>query len=382
MQELANEEWASRNEHWRALSQQTISPRGRRQRRAEPLILCGHGVLLRVDGGALVIRNGRTHHPHQPETYRFFKGDLALPPRIIMIDGSGMASFEAFKWLGAQNVPLVQVNWTGEVSALGGGDGYAADRSKVAWQEATRADPAKRLAFAADLVRRKLVASITTLEDVLPASRAQEVAIAKASAGLDQLRSHLPLPRDLAALRLIEATCASAYFSAWRTLELRWKGSGRRPVPEDWRKFTSRTSLANNGKLLNINASHPINAMLNYAYGVLEARLRIQAIAGGYDPTLGIMHHSRREKSAFVFDLMEPERPKVDAAVLGFVAEHTFSGADFTITEAGVCRLCPQLSRQIVGLGHPHGQHGLVGGDSATTPRRHQARKTHNPLFT
>jgi hypothetical protein len=126
-----------------------------------------------------------------------------------------------------------------------------------------------------------------------------------------------------------------------------WKATTRRPIPDDWRLFTSRTSLANGGKLLNINASHPINAMLNYAYATLEARLRIQAIADGYDPTIGIMHNGRREKSAYVFDIMEPERPKVDAAVLAFVADHTFSAADFVIDEGGVCRLSPQLARRV-----------------------------------
>jgi CRISPR-associated protein Cas1 len=39
----------------------------------------------------------------------------------------------------------------------------------------------------------------------------------------------------------------------------------------------------------------------------------------GYDPMLGIMHYEREGSPAFVFDLMEPERPKVDRAVLAFL---------------------------------------------------------------
>ena len=114
--------------------------------------------------------------------------------------------------------------------------------------------------------------------------------------------------------------------------------------------FTSRTSLGNGGKLLNVNASHPINAMLNYAHGMLEADLRIETIADGYDLTIGIMQNGRREKPAYVFNLMEPEMPKVDAAVLEFVADHTFSAAGFVIREDGVCRLAPQLARRICRL--------------------------------
>ena len=52
-----------------------VAPRGKRQRRQEPLILCGHGVSLRVDKGSLLIRDGFTHYPQPEETYRFFKGD-------------------------------------------------------------------------------------------------------------------------------------------------------------------------------------------------------------------------------------------------------------------------------------------------------------------
>jgi CRISP-associated protein Cas1 len=41
---------------------------------------------------------------------------------------------------------------------------------------------------------------------------------------------------------------------------------------------------------------------------ILESQVRIQSVAEGYDPTLGIMHESREGSSAFVFDMMEPER--------------------------------------------------------------------------
>jgi hypothetical protein len=44
----------------------------------QPLVLCGHGVLLRVEGGAFTIRNGFTHYPQKQETYRFFKGELSI----------------------------------------------------------------------------------------------------------------------------------------------------------------------------------------------------------------------------------------------------------------------------------------------------------------
>jgi CRISPR associated protein Cas1 len=37
----------------------------------------------------------------------------------------------------------------------------------------------------------------------------------------------------------------------------------------------------------NRNASHPVNAILNYAYAVLQSQIQIGAVAKGYDPTVG-----------------------------------------------------------------------------------------------
>jgi hypothetical protein len=45
--------WAERSEHWLAESQMVGRRRAIREPSKQPLVLCGHGVLLRVEGGAL-----------------------------------------------------------------------------------------------------------------------------------------------------------------------------------------------------------------------------------------------------------------------------------------------------------------------------------------
>jgi hypothetical protein len=47
---------------------------------------------------------------------------------------------------------------------------------------------------------------------------------------------------------------------------------------------------------------------------------------------------------------MEPERPKVDRAVLGFLKSEALHPADFTLREDGVVRLNPQLARNVARL--------------------------------
>ncbi|MCW4463106.1 CRISPR-associated endonuclease Cas1 [Sphingomonas sp. BT-65] len=344
----SDDDWAVRSAFWQRTADAQKPSRKLRQRNPAPLILNGHGVSLRVENGALVIRDGFTHYPQQQARYRFFPRDLDLPTRILLLDGSGTLSFDVLSWLAEQGVALARIRGSGEIATVASGTGYAADREKVEWQQATRADETKRLAFAADLIRRKIISSIPTLEVHIPLSKARDTALEKANAGIERLdREYIG---DIPTLFAIEGECAAAYFRSWHGLPVRWKGIERRPVPSEWHAYDGRSSRANGLKSKNRNASHPINAMLNYAYAVKLAKMQIEAIADGFDPTLGIVHNSQRGSPAWVLDMIELERAAVDAAILQFVREQTFAAADFIITRDGVCRLSPQLARAVASL--------------------------------
>ena len=152
-------------------------------------------------------------------------------------------------------------------------------------------------------------------------------------------------PQTVDELRMLEAHSASAYFRAWRATSLVWRASARHPIPDEWRTIGPRSSrLQLTG---NRSAAHPVNAILNYAYAVLQSEVQIKAVADGYDPMLGIMHYERDGAPAFVFDMMEPERPKVDRAVLAFLRTEALHPADFTIREDGVVRLNPELAKGV-----------------------------------
>ena len=151
-------------------------------------------------------------------------------------------------------------------------------------------------------------------------------------------------PKSIDELRLVEAQAAYAYFAAWQMLPLRWKGIGRKPIPPEWRHVVARPSMVS-GR--NRHATHPVNAMLNYAYAVLESQVRITTVSQGLDPTIGYLHACRRGRVALVYDLMEPLRPQVDRLMLDFVCLHAFTPSDFTLGADGVCRLHPQLASQV-----------------------------------
>jgi CRISPR-associated endonuclease Cas1 len=170
------------------------------------------------------------------------------------------------------------------------------------------------------------------------------IALRKPDSALEELAA---LPEKFDDVRMIEARAALAYLTHWQELSLMWKGTGRRPIPEEWHHVGLRRGLLGGG---NRNATHPANAILNYAYTILESQVRIAAAAEGFDPCIGYLHTQRPGRVALVYDLMEPLRPKADALVLDFLRSHVFAPADFTVDRRGVCRLHPQLARQVAGF--------------------------------
>jgi CRISPR-associated protein Cas1 len=307
-------------------------------------------VSLKVDKGTLLIRDGFTHWPQERAEHRLFKGDRELPPRIVMVDGSGSLSFDVMTWLSEQNIPLVRLDYQGEVVSVIGGSGFAMDPEKVQWQIDTRNDPERRLAFCCDLIATKLKTNLQTLAAVIPNSPARMIAVAHVEASLNRIRRGLINSVD--DLRMVEAVAAASYFKAWQGLPLVWRSRARHPVPDAWMTIGPRGTSTASGRTSNRNAQHPLNAMLNYAYGMMSSQLHIEAIASGYDPRRGVMHHDRDAGDAFawVFDMIEPRRALVDAAVLKFALRTPLTGADFVLRSDGVCRLAPQLARHVAGL--------------------------------
>ena len=248
-------------------------------------------------------------------------------------------------WLAKQGVALFCIDYLGEVVGVIGGSGSAYDSERVRWQVETRADPLRRLEFCCDLIAEKIGATITTIKTALPETPARAKALDKASRSIDRLERRAV--RSVNDVLMVEAGAAASYFAAWRGMPLRWPRKSRTPIPPAWRMAEGRSAMRDRTGLTNRNATHPVNAMLNYAYAVLHSQVQLKAVREGYDPRLGIMHESRPDARALVLDLMEVRRPVIDGAILKFVANEMFSGVDFVIRDDGVCRLAPQLARRL-----------------------------------
>ena len=307
------------------------------------------------------MRDGNTHFPAKQRVWRFFPGALDVPPAVMVLDGSGNITLDAIDWLPIERIPLIRLRWNGRFASVLTSAGQAAVSSKVAWQQKTRDSPRARLAFAVKLVHRKAENSLQTLEHYLPPSILRDRACASLARRAKALKQSPP--RTFSSLLGFEGGIASDYFRVWTGLPLKWKALKRYPVPHDWSKYRSRVALRDGIRLhsdgggYNRGATHPVNAMLNYAYTVLIARAQIRLAADGYDPTLGIMHQKKGLQGispAFALDHMEPMRPVVDRAVLQLITETTFCGADFAIQNDGVCRMNPDLARRVAQLAMEH----------------------------
>ena len=122
----------------------------------------------------------------------------------------------------------------------------------------------------------------------------------------------------------------------------------------------------------NRHARHPVNALLNYAYAVLESEVRIAIGEVGLDPTIGYLHVCQPKRDSLVYDLMEPSRPVVDRVVLNLIAKGSFAAHDFQIDTRGTCRLHTGLAQFIVSratLGMASGAAACAVAALSRTPR-------------
>jgi CRISPR-associated endonuclease Cas1 len=349
-------DWPSRSRFWLKESEQKERRRVR-EREQWPLILTGHGLSLRLDKGSLLVRDGYTHYPSDRREWRFFNAALDIPPAFFVLDGSGNITLDAIDWLARHRVPLIRIRWDGQFASIVTSGGQAASADKVDWQQRTRRNPRYRLAFATDIVRQKASNTLATLEGYLPRGPLWDRACKNIESRARSLKNDPP--RTFASLLGIEGSIAADYFRVWSCLSIKWKPLKRYPIPRDWSTYRSRVALRHGIRLradgggYNRGATHPVNAMLNYAYAVLIAQTQIRLIVEGYDPTIGVMHEKKALRGinpGFALDHMEPMRPVVDRAVLHLIDTVTFNGADFSIQHDRVCRMNPELARKVAHL--------------------------------
>lgn len=122
--------------------------------------------------------------------------------------------------------------------------------------------------------------------------------------------------------------------AAWSASLMGWEGTQARrywqtlseALPEVW-QFPNRSRCP---------AKDPFNAMINYLYGMLYARVEQALFAAGLDPHLGILHTDEYDRPTLSYDLIEPFRPWVDRLVVENLLQGQIENTFFEPVEGGI----------------------------------------------
>ena len=143
---------------------------------------------------------------------------------------------------------------------------------------------------------------------------------------------------------IVEGRAAAAYWRCFQDAGLRERKNGN--LPRSWMRFAQRGK--GNAFFGPKNATHPINAMLNYCYVVEAGRLAKALAAQGLALPIGYLHWDKKGRNSLVWDAIEPLRPAVDAKVFAFVEQHEFARRDFPQSGYNVHRLSRDVTQLLL----------------------------------
>ena len=94
-------------------------------------------------------------------------------------------------------------------------------------------------------------------------------------------------------------------------------------------------------------ATDVVNAMLNYGYGLLYARIEGMLIKSGIDPYIGVMHRDDYNRPVLVYDVIELYRVWVDYVVVSLVSQRVITDEYYSLKTDGSCWL-EALGRRVL----------------------------------
>lgn len=96
-----------------------------------------------------------------------------------------------------------------------------------------------------------------------------------------------------------------------------------------------------------MNASDPVNTLLNDGYAILESMTRKDINTIGLDPSIGYLHEIAPSKYPLVYDLQELFRYVIDYSVIELL-ETGLKKSDFITTENYHIRLRSEAAKLLI----------------------------------
>ncbi len=290
------------------------------------LVIDGFGKFLGRKGETVVVREGgkiiQRLQPSQLEQ--------------VIISGSGCVSTDALELLASHGVDVLLVNFRGEVLARLSPpemrtvstrreqyEAYKDERGAHIAREIIKSKLANQASFLNSLAKKRVETDRALAGELYSAARSlaqkAEALEGISGSGVEEVRERI---------MGIEGEGASIY---WGVLA--------KTLDSDW-GFPGRTGRY---------AEDPINALLNYGYGILLGETHRAVHYAGLDPYGGFLHADRPGKPSLALDLMEEFRTHlVDRVVFGLATKRALSPSDFEKVD-GVCRLKDHARRDVLG---------------------------------
>jgi CRISPR-associated protein Cas1 len=207
---------------------------------------------------------------------------------ILIYKAGGNVSFEAVRFLMQNGVPIVHLSWDGSQVGMTLPPGPISGELRVA-QYQTFLNKERREQLACAFVEEKVSKSIQLLRFLARRYPAIDLS------GVKSISPSLPL-------MLFEGKIAEAYWAEFSKVIQSMRSRF---------EFLGRKTSSNN-----MGASDPVNSLLNYGYGILEARVRLAIQKVGLDPDIGFLHVAQSGATPLVYDVMELFRWLVDLTVV------------------------------------------------------------------
>lgn len=289
-------------------------------------VVDGFGCKVTVERGALVLHDGIGSHRR---TRRYERATHGLR-RVVLTNPDGFATFEALRWCSSLGIGVVVLDNDG--GAVLASTPRATDDARLRRVQALAPERPYGLDIARLLLGAKVAAQAVVVREVfgdLPeAGTITGLADAIGSVGtVDEARQ-------------LEASAANLYFGTWagrpETVP-RFAAKDRPRIPPHWLTYEGRRSVLASASA-NRKAERPVNALLNYAFALLEAEAVFACQAVGLDAGLGIVHLDAKGRASLALDLMEPVRPQVERLVLNLLNIHVFMKAELSEDAEGHVR--------------------------------------------
>jgi CRISP-associated protein Cas1 len=272
------------------------------------LLLDGYGIDMRVNGGKLHIKEGRSSPDEEPKEYVFAPKRIDIDS-IVIYGRKGNLTLDAIRWLIKHNVQISILNWNGKLLTTMLPPESTNVKTKFAQYHAFE-DQVKRVEIAKKFIEAKFNKSQAVIDYLKLRYPEIEFNVS------DELR-RLKGAKTIKEVMGIEGGLAWKYWNEFS-----------KAIPEKY-EFCSRIDQYRRP----MGSGDMVNTMLNYGYALLEAECLRAINTVGLDPHVGFLHEMNPSKNSLAYDLQEPFRFLVDLAVISLVENEMMDKKDFIVTE-------------------------------------------------